>query len=170
MKTLGFNPKKIIIALCAFIVGIFGLALLLVIFVYPIKGMKVYVVVPTNAPPWVLAAAATNKSIMQAATNNWTTEIPFNDATNKFVSETDVAQMKQVIPWNKTILHLYLPQQIVVESSTEAIARFSRQHIFLSVRLVKKNKSWHVENISSSTADLIGPPNWRERLAESLPR
>lgn len=170
MRTLGINPKKFIPALCILVVGSFGLALLIVTFIYPIKDMKVYVIVPTNAPPWVFAAAATNGSMMSATTNEWTTEIPFNDATNKFISETDITQIKRAIPWHKTILHVYLPKDIVVESPTRAYAEFSRQHIRLDVHLKKDDNSWHVDYVSSSKWELIGPPNLQERIAESLPR
>jgi hypothetical protein len=151
MKTLGLNPKKLIIALGILFVGTFGLTVLIVTFRYPIKDMKVYVETPTNAPPWVLTAAATNNLIMHAATNNWATQIPFDNATIKFVSETDIAQIKQAIPWQRTILHLYLPRGIVIESSTRAHAEFLRHHAFLIVSLEKKDGFWHADDISSST-------------------
>lgn len=169
MKTLGLHPKKLIIALCVLAVGILGLGLFVLTFVQPIQGMKVYVEAPTNAPAWVIAEASTNESMKELATNSWTTQIPFADATNKFVSETDIFQIKQAIPWSKTILHFYVPEAVVVESPTSAYAEFWRQHLFLYVHLKKEGGSWNVSSISSGTADLIGPPNWKQRVAASLP-
>jgi hypothetical protein len=170
MKTLVLNPKKFIIILFTLVIGIFGLSLLIITLVFPINDIRVYVEAPTNAPPWVLAAAATNATWMSAATNKWITQIPFDDAINRFVSKTDIAQIKQVIPWNKTILHLYLPKEILVESPTRASAEFSRQHLSLKVYLIKEGESWHVDHVSSSKWELLGPPNLQQRIAELLPR
>jgi hypothetical protein len=170
MKLSGLNQKKVIITLCALVVGIFGLALFILAFISPIQGMKVYVEVPTNAPAWVIAEATTNESMKQLATNTWSTTIPFESGTNRFVSENDIVQMKQAIPWNKTILHLYFPERIVVESQTRARAEFSRQHMGLRVHLEKTDAIWQVEYIRPYKWELAGPPNLQQRIAELLPR
>jgi hypothetical protein len=172
MKTLRLNPKKVIISFCILVVGIIASAFFLLIFIRPIESMPVYVDQPTNAPPWVFAAAAKYNTTNQIliSTNGWMTWVPFEDATNKFISETEIAQIKRAIPWNKTLLHLYLPDAVVIESPTNAHAEFRRQHIFLFVHLKKEDNSWHVKSIDSSTGELTGPPDWKQRIAASLPR
>src|SRR5580765_5613214 len=119
MKTFGSNLKRIILLLCLLVVGIFGLVLLVMQTAYPIQSMKVFVETPTNAPAWAIAAAATNDSAKNLndlfPTNNWFTEVPYDQATNKFVSEADIAEIRQVIPWHKTVLRLYRPNHIVIK-------------------------------------------------------
>jgi len=145
-------------------------ALLVIKLTYPINDMKVYVEAPMDPPSWVLAAAATNDVWKSAATNKWVTQIPFAVATNKFVSETEIVDIKQVIPWHKTILHLYLPKEIVIKSATEAYAAFSRQHIDLHVNLKKREGIWQVEGTSSVKREMDRPLNFKERIAESIPQ
>ncbi len=169
MRSLRHNLKKLVLALCISVIGIVGSALLVLTFTHMIQGMKVFVETPTNAPPFVLATADSTTNIL-IPKNNWIVDIPFNEATNKFISETDIEQIKKAIPWHKMILHLYLPKEIVVETPTEAYAEFSRQHIGLRVRLVKRDNLWQVEDIRSFEWELAGPPNLHERIAESLPR
>jgi hypothetical protein len=161
------RSQKLFVALGVLIAGIFGAGLFVLTFISPIQGMKVYVLAPTNPPPRILAMASTNNSI---STNGWTIRIPFEDATNKFVSETDIVQIKQAIPWNKTTLHLYFPQRIVVNSPTNAYAEFSRKHIVLHVYLEKRDDIWQVEHLFSTKWDLHRSPDLQERIAESLPR
>jgi hypothetical protein len=157
---------KALLTLCISIFAIFGLALIILRSAYSIQNMKVFVTTPTNAPPWVTAVAATNHLI---PTDNWVIDVPYTQATNKLVSEIDIAEMKEVIPWHKTVLRLYRPSYIVVESPTEAYAEFSRFHMVLRARLIKKNNKWNIDEIRSSKWELARPLTSRERAAEALP-
>jgi hypothetical protein len=167
MTTSPHNPKRVIFTVCLSTLVAFCVIVLVPQSIYPIRNVEVYVRIPTNAPAWIVSAAATNSN--DFPTNGWFTSIPYNQATNKLVSESDILEIKGAIPWRKTVGHLCRPVGIVIESSTEARAEFSRCHIDLIVRLSKENQRWEVQDIQASKWCLTGPPDFWERIAEKLP-
>ena len=142
--------------------GVLIVVLILIRAMTSFGSLPVFVSVRTNPPPQFAAALANN--------SNYFVSIPYLQAADKLVTPSDLEQIKQAIPWSKTVGRLFRPVALVIESPTEAKAEFWRRRKPLHVTVIKTGGVWRVEYVGrGGQVDFITPPGFLDKMADKLP-
>ena len=103
---------------------------------------------------------------IQDDTSTTVTYVGYGLATNKVVSELDIADMKQVILNCQVIAGLYRPFIISVQSPTNAEALLIRRTVTLTLSLTKNGGTWAVKHSQRIGVGTWTPPGRWERILD----
>lgn len=146
----------------AFVIGVLVLVLAFSGGSASIQNMPVYVKVPTNPSPQLAAALGVN--------TNWFVSIPYAQAVNKLVNESELKKIKQAIPRFKTVGRLFSPRALVIDSPTEVSVEFWRRRTPIWMTMIKTGEIWQVEHLGrGGQIHWTTPPGFLDKLEKKMP-